>query len=69
MRQIILDALGWKEKDDFYGDLLPSLGAPNWHGRNLDALNDSIRGDDIKKDEDSIFISYRKHWLGAIRVI
>jgi RNAse (barnase) inhibitor barstar len=33
--------------DDFYNALLPALGAPQWHGHNLDALNDTIGGDDI----------------------
>jgi len=26
----------------FYEILLPQLDAPEWHGRNLDALNDSL---------------------------
>jgi RNAse (barnase) inhibitor barstar len=44
---MILDASAWQSRDDFYDALLPSLGAPAWHGRNLDALNDSIGGDDL----------------------
>jgi hypothetical protein len=47
MKEINLDARAWRNRDDFYGALLPSLGAPHWHGRNLDALNDSLRYDDI----------------------
>jgi RNAse (barnase) inhibitor barstar len=47
MKEIALDASTWRDRDDFYDALLPALGAPGWHGRNLDALNDSIRGDDI----------------------
>jgi RNAse (barnase) inhibitor barstar len=46
MKEITLDASAWQNRDDFYDALLPALGAPGWHGRNLDALNDSIRGDD-----------------------
>jgi RNAse (barnase) inhibitor barstar len=42
MRDIVLDAAGWRTKDDFYTSFLKAVGAPDWHGRNLDALNDSI---------------------------
>jgi RNAse (barnase) inhibitor barstar len=42
MRIINLDAKGWKTVDDFYDALLPELGAPAWHGRNANALNDSV---------------------------
>ena len=44
MEQVRLDASGWICPGDFYDALLPRLGAPDWHGRNLDALRDSIRG-------------------------
>jgi RNAse (barnase) inhibitor barstar len=47
MKEIALDASAWQDRDDFYDALLPALGAPGWHGRNLDALNDSISSDDI----------------------
>jgi RNAse (barnase) inhibitor barstar len=47
MKEINLDASAWRQRDDFYNALLTALGAPPWHGRNLDALNDSIGGDDI----------------------
>ena len=47
MKEISLDASEWRDRDDFYDALLPALGAPTWHGRNLDALNDSISGGDI----------------------
>ena len=49
MKEIRLDASEWKTKDDFYDALLPALGAPAWHGRNLDALNDSISSDEINE--------------------
>ena len=42
MKQIKID---WKEvasEDDFYDYFLPQVEAPSWHGRNLDALNDSL---------------------------
>ncbi|WIW89879.1 barstar family protein [Sphingobium sp. V4] len=45
MRLIELDACGWTKPLDFYLALLPKLGAPDWHGLNLDALYDSLLGD------------------------
>ena len=42
---ISLDADGWRSNEDFYSALLPKLGAPVWHGHNLDALRDSLSGD------------------------
>ena len=47
MKEIRLDASSWKTQDDFYDTILPALRAPAWHGRNLDALNDSISSDQI----------------------
>jgi RNAse (barnase) inhibitor barstar len=44
MKFIRLDASQWQSADDFYSALLPELGAPTWHGRNLDALHDSLAG-------------------------
>jgi RNAse (barnase) inhibitor barstar len=49
MREIVLSGARWTAPDDFYEALLPSLGAPDWHGHNLDALWDSITGDDINQ--------------------
>ena len=42
MRIIELDATEWKTVLDFYEALLPELGAPEWHGRSVDALIDSM---------------------------
>lgn len=44
MRTVVLDATGWQTKDDFYNAFFRAVGAPEWHGRNFDALNDSIAG-------------------------
>jgi RNAse (barnase) inhibitor barstar len=49
MRTITLDGSAWRTGGDFYDAILLALGAPAWHGRNLDALNDTIRGDDINE--------------------
>ena len=42
MREIVLSCVDWTMPEDFYKSLLPLLGAPDWHGHNLDALWDSI---------------------------
>jgi RNAse (barnase) inhibitor barstar len=44
--QHILDASGWRAVDDFYAALLSAIGAPSWHGHNLDALEDTL-GDGV----------------------
>jgi RNAse (barnase) inhibitor barstar len=44
MKLISLDASAWRTPDDFYSALFPALGAPAWHGRSLDALDDSLYG-------------------------
>lgn len=42
MKTIALDARHWLSLLDFYDELLSALGAPEWHGRSIDALIDSI---------------------------
>lgn len=37
-----LEAAEWQTAADLWAALLPALGAPDWHGPNLDALFDSI---------------------------
>lgn len=40
----------WKRietEDDFYDTLLHQVKAPEWHGRNIDALTDSVATGDI----------------------
>ncbi len=49
MREIVLSGAHWKDPDDFYNALLTSLGAPDWHGHNLDALWDSITAGGINQ--------------------
>jgi RNAse (barnase) inhibitor barstar len=46
-----LDATNWKTRDDFYDALFRILGSPPWHGRNFNALRDSITGGKINKIE------------------
>lgn len=42
MPLIRLDARSWTTRDDLRRALLPALGAPAWHGPNLDALFDGL---------------------------
>lgn len=49
MNEIPLDATSWDSADDLYTAVLVALQAPPWHGSNLDALNDTIAGDDINE--------------------
>lgn len=39
---IELDAGEWRTVEDVYSDLLAALKSVTWHGKNLDALWDSI---------------------------
>ena len=40
--EILIDWSLIKSEDQFYDVLLPQVGAPEWHGHNLDALADSL---------------------------
>jgi len=48
VRVIDIDGRAWRSQDDFYDAIFRAIGAPEWHGRSLDALDDSmIWHDDI----------------------
>lgn len=51
LKDIYLDGSRWKTGDDFYDSLFAALGSPPWHGRNFDALRDSIMGGQINNVE------------------
>jgi RNAse (barnase) inhibitor barstar len=51
MTELIMDGAAWNSKDDVYDAFFRVVGAPAWHGRNLDALNDSIANGEINKVE------------------
>jgi RNAse (barnase) inhibitor barstar len=51
MKNLILDGTNWKTKDDFYDAFFKAVGAPNWHGRNFNALRDSIIAGQINEIE------------------
>lgn len=48
---IRLDASDWAGVQDFYDAVLPALGAPDWHGTNVNALVESMVQGDINKVE------------------
>lgn len=51
MKDFVLDGTGWSTKDDAYDAFFRAVGAPEWHGRNFDALLDSIAGGSINRVE------------------
>jgi RNAse (barnase) inhibitor barstar len=44
---ITIDWENLKNADGFYDTFLPQVSAPDWHGRNLNALSDSIVTGDV----------------------
>lgn len=51
VRKLVLDAKGWRKEDDFYDALFEAVGSPKWHGRNFNAIRDSIVGGHINQVE------------------
>jgi RNAse (barnase) inhibitor barstar len=51
MRHLYLDGRNWKSADDLYDAFFDAVHAPAWHGRNLNALRDSIAGGRINQIE------------------
>jgi RNAse (barnase) inhibitor barstar len=57
LKELALDATDWDESNEwswmysFYTSFFQAVGAPGWHGRNLDALDDSIGDGGINKLE------------------
>jgi RNAse (barnase) inhibitor barstar len=49
--ELVLSASDWTTPNDFYDSFFLAVGAPDWHGRNLDALNDSIATGNINQIE------------------
>jgi len=60
MRTLLLEGEHWRTRDDFYDVFFAAVGAPAWHGRNFDALRDSIGMGDINQIE----IPYEIHITG-----
>jgi RNAse (barnase) inhibitor barstar len=51
MKTLVLDATRWQTRDDLYDAFFAAVGAPDWHGRNFNALRDSIVTGSINKIE------------------
>lgn len=51
MKELILDGSAWQTRDDVYDAFFKAVGAPEWHGRNLDALHDGIANGQINEVE------------------
>jgi len=51
MKELTLDGAGWTTRDDVYSAFFHVVGAPEWHGRNFDALRDSILAGSINRVE------------------
>jgi RNAse (barnase) inhibitor barstar len=51
MKELFLNAAELKTADDVYDALFKAVGAPSWHGKNFNALNDSIAGGNINDVE------------------
>lgn len=49
--KIFIDWNSIQSLDDYLDIFLPKVEAPDWHGRNLDALNDSVVTGSINKIE------------------
>jgi RNAse (barnase) inhibitor barstar len=49
--ELELNAMAWQTADDVYASFFDAVGAPAWHGRNFDALNDSIATGGINQFE------------------
>jgi RNAse (barnase) inhibitor barstar len=72
LKELVLDAEGWNTRDDFYEAFFKAVGAPSWHGRNLNALNDSIATGRINKVEVPYCIVIRNYDLigtGALQIV
>jgi RNAse (barnase) inhibitor barstar len=41
-QKVLIDWKKIKNKNDFYKDFFSQTEAPNWHGENLNAVNDSM---------------------------
>jgi len=51
VRELVLDASQWATQDNIYDSFFAAVGAPSWHGRNFNALSDSIVAGGINRIE------------------
>jgi|ERR1700675_2908780 RNAse (barnase) inhibitor barstar len=63
MKEVFMDGRNWKNQDDVYDSFFQAVGAPSWHGRNLNALNDSIGTGKINRIEAPYCLVIQNHDL------
>jgi RNAse (barnase) inhibitor barstar len=63
MMELVLDGAGWNEPDDLFDAFFRAVGAPSWHGRNFNALVDSIETGQINTLEVPYRIVIRNYEL------
>ena len=51
MKELVMDAASWKTRDDLFLSFFKAVDAPPWHGRNFDALRDSVGAGHINRIE------------------
>ena len=68
MNIIELDASYWNSIAEFYRALLDQLGAPEWHGRNVNALVDSMVYGDINRVDPPLTVMIKKLHSAGIEV-
>jgi RNAse (barnase) inhibitor barstar len=51
LKELVMDAAGCRTRDEFYDLFFRAVGAPDWHGRNFNALRDSIGAGQINQIE------------------
>jgi RNAse (barnase) inhibitor barstar len=61
MREIVLDGGRWAAADDIYDAFFRAVGSPTWHGRNFNALRDSISVGRINEIEVPYLIRIRNY--------
>lgn len=54
-----MDGANWRTPDDVYNAFFQAVGAASWHGRNFNALRDSIATGGVNKIEVPYVIKIR----------
>ena len=63
MQEVLMDGKNWNSPDDLYQAFFSAVGAPSWHGRNFNALRDSICTGRINKIELPYLIRIKNYSL------
>lgn len=71
MQEIMLDGSAWRNPDDLYDSFFRAVGAPSWHGRNFDAVRDSVETGQINQIEVPyriLIINFNRIAPGALQI-